>query len=88
MTHVLPSHDVAEVLAEVEVPPLEEHLAEVGSGQIDVSVVNDDGGGTVVEAKVDPGHGHLAHLLVERLELGALAPIQVDHSLLGLFLWE
>ena len=82
-----PPHYVAKVLAEVEVPPLEEHRAEVGRGQIDVGLVSDDWDGAVVEAEVDPGHGHLAHLLVERLELCALAPIQVNHGLLGLFLW-
>ena len=58
------------------------------SGQVDVGlVVGDDGGrATVVEAEVDPRHRHLAHLLVERLELGPLAPVQVDRGLLGFFL--
>ena len=58
-------------------------------GEVDVGlVVGDDGGGraTVVEAEVDPRHRHLAHLLVERLELGPLAPVQVDRGLLGFFL--
>ena len=84
-----PSHDVAEIFAKVEVPPLEEHRAEVRGGQVDVGlVVGDDGGRAVVEAEVDPRHRHLAHLLVERLEFGPLAPVQVNRGLLGLFLWD
>ena len=57
-------------------------------GQVDVGLVVGDIDGAVVEAEVDPRHRHLAHLLVERLELGPLAPVQVDRGLLGLFLWQ